>query len=188
MRRRAGGAYLGELDRRPPHLPLATLRRPACSHWAITIMCRGALGNPRRVFNPPQDQPAARSGHPYPLDWWSEGNGRADRPRLLRYDNSLPLPLVLRAVTAFSDDGEHVVDPFLGGGTTAVACWRAGRRFTGGDLNPHALRFSAARLLAEHARPDDRQPALPGPAGQPGPTRLATAVQAALQLELFGEA
>jgi DNA modification methylase len=39
-------------------------------------------------------------------------------------------------VTSFSDHGEHGVDPFLGGGTTAVACWRTGRRFTGGDLNP----------------------------------------------------
>jgi hypothetical protein len=69
--------------------PLATLRRPACAHWAITVVCRGALGNPLRVFNPPPDQPLARSGHPYPLDWWSEGNGRADRPRLLRYLTNL---------------------------------------------------------------------------------------------------
>ena len=95
--------------------PLATLRRPASAHWTITVMCSGALGNPRRVFNPPRDLPAARSGHPYPLDWWAEGNGRADRARLLRYDNSLPLPLVLRLVQAFSDPGEHVVDPFVGG-------------------------------------------------------------------------
>jgi DNA modification methylase len=140
--------------------PLATLRRPASAHWTITVMCRGALGNPRRVFNPPRDLPAARSGHPYPLDWWAEGNGRADRPRLLRYDNSLPLPLVLRLVQAFSDPGEHVVDPFVGGGTTAIACWQTGRQFTGGDLNPHAIRFTAARLLSEHAWPADRQPSL----------------------------
>ena len=91
-------------------------------------------------------------------------------------------------VTSFSDDGEHVVDPFLGGGTTAVACWRTGRRFTGGDLNPHALRFSAARLLSEHAWPDDHQPTLPGDEKQPEHARLAGAVQAALQLDLFGEA
>ena len=26
--------------------PLATLRRPASAHWTITVMCRGALGNP----------------------------------------------------------------------------------------------------------------------------------------------
>jgi site-specific DNA-methyltransferase (adenine-specific) len=140
--------------------PLATLRRPASAHWAITVMCRGALGNPRRVFHPPADLPAARSGHPYPLDWWADGNGRADRPGLLRYDNSLPLPLVRRAVTAFSDRGEHVVDPFLGAGTTAVACWKTGRRFTGGDLNPAAVRFAAARLLDEHAWPDEYQPGL----------------------------
>jgi DNA modification methylase len=132
---------------------LATLRRPASAHWTITVMCRGPVHNPKRVFNPPADQPKAASGHPYPLDLW-DNNGRADRPRLLRYDNSLPLPMVLRAVTSFSDPGEHVVDPFLGAGTTAVACWLSRRQFTGGDLNPKAVRFAAARLLAEHTWPD----------------------------------
>ena len=80
--------------------------------------------------------------------------------RWYRYDNGLPLPIVLRLVRAFSNPGEHVVDPFLGGGTTAVAAWLANRRFTGGDVNPHAIRFTAARLLAEHAWPADRQPSL----------------------------
>jgi DNA modification methylase len=139
--------------------PLATLRRPASAHWTITVMCRGVLSDPSRVFNSPRDLPAARSGHPNPLGWWAEGNGRADR-RGLRYDNSLPLPMVLRLVRAFSDPGEHVVDPFLGGGTTAVAAWLTDRRFTGGDVNAHAIRFSAARLLAERAWPADRQPSL----------------------------
>ena len=65
-----------------------------------------------------------------------------------------------RTVSAFSDTGEHVVDPFLGAGTVAVACWRTGRSFTGGDVNINAIRFAAARLLAEHAWPEDQQPAL----------------------------
>ena len=122
-------------------------------------MCRGPVASARRVFHPPADLPAARTGHPYPLDWWPD-NGRADRPGLLRYDNSLPLRLVQRTVSAFSDPGEHVVDPFLGAGTVAVACWRTGRSFTGGDVNIGAVRFAAARLLAEHAWPEDQQPAL----------------------------
>jgi DNA modification methylase len=108
------------------------------------------------VFNPPRDLPAARSGHPYPLDWWADGNGRADR-RGYRYDNGLPLPMVLRLVQAFSNPGEHVVDPFLGGGTTAVAAWLTNRQFTGGDVNSEAIRFTAARLLAEHVWPSERQ-------------------------------
>lgn len=73
---------------------------------------------------------------------------------------SLPLRLVERIVSSFSGPGEHVVDPFLGGGTTAVACQRVVRRFTGGDVNPGALRFTAARLLAEHLWPEESQPRL----------------------------
>ena len=61
--------------------------------------------------------------------------------------------LVKRVVLAFSDVGEHVVDPFLRAGTTLLACWQTGRRFTGVDLNPQAVRFSAARLLDERAWP-----------------------------------
>ena len=138
---------------------LLTRRRPACAHWTITVLGHGGLRHPRRVFHPPEDLPAARSGRPYPLDWW-EHNGRADRPEALRYDNSLPLTLVKREVLAFSDAGEHIVDPFLGAGSTLIACWRTGRRSTGADLNPQAVRFSAARLPDAHAWPEERQPRL----------------------------
>ena len=118
----------------------------------------GARTNPRRVFNPPEDLPKARSGDPYPLDWWpAEYNGRADRPGLARYDNALPERLVRRVVWCFSDPMGHVAVPFLGSGTEAIACWRLGRRFTGADVNPRAVRFAAARLLAEHAWQADQQ-------------------------------
>jgi DNA modification methylase len=50
-----------------------------------------------------------------------------------------------------TNPGDLVADPFLGGGSTAVACLKTGRRFYGGDLNPHALRLAVARILAEVA-------------------------------------
>jgi DNA modification methylase len=141
--------------------PIATTRRPSPAHWVLTIMCKSTLTHPRRVFNPPPDLPAARSGRLYPLDWWpAEYNGRADRPGLIRHDNSLPLRMTLRAVRMLTDPGEHVAVPFLGGGTEAVACWMTGRRLTASDVNPGAIRFTAARLLVEHAWPADTQPAL----------------------------
>jgi site-specific DNA-methyltransferase (adenine-specific) len=140
---------------------LRTTRRFACSHWAVTIMCRGRLQDRRRVFNTPDDLPKARSGLDYPLDWWPQ-NGRADRPGLRRYDNSLPLRLVLRAIEACSNRGELVVDPCVGSGTTAIAARRLGRRCIAGDENKEALRFAAARLLYEHAWPEEREPTLFG--------------------------
>ena len=148
----------------PKEFPIATVRRPSPAHWTVTVMVRGSLSSSRRVFNPPADQPRARSGHPYPLDVWY-GNGRADRPGLLRYDNSLPLTLASRAVLAFSNPGDLVVDPAFGGGTIPVACFLAGRRFMGGDVNPGAVSFTAARLLDEHAWPALlTMPGLAGPA------------------------
>ena len=144
--------------------PLATVLRPAAAHWDICVMCAGPLSHPGRVYRAPDDLPRARSGHPYPLDWW-EDNGRADRPGLARYDNALPLKMVRRIVWCFSDPLGHVAVPFLGSGTEAVACWLLGRRFTGADVNPRAVRFAAARLLAEHAWHADQQGGLfPAPA------------------------
>lgn len=64
-----------------------------------------------------------------------------------------------RLVAAFSNPGHLLCDPFAGSGTVMLAALRGQRRFVGGDLNPNAVRFSAARLLAEH-------PALPA-ADQP---------------------
>jgi len=136
--------------------PLATTRRPAASHWDICVMCAGPLSHPGRVYRAPDDLPRARSGHPYPLDWW-EDNGRADRPGRARYDNALPLKMVRRIVWCFSNALDHVAVPFLGSGTEAVACWLLGRRFTGAEVNPRAVRFAAARLLAEHAWHADQQ-------------------------------
>jgi hypothetical protein len=158
--------------------PLMTSRRPSSAHWCVTVMCRGPLTNPKRVFNTPPDLPKAASGANYPLDWW-DSNGRADRPGLLRYDNALPLPLVSRLVHAFSDPGELVVDPMLGSGTTPIAAHLASRRFIGADLHPAAVRFAAARLLDEHLWPAWRQPALFGGVSSPpmtarGPGRAHT--------------
>lgn len=138
---------------------IRTTRRFSPAHWVCTIMTRGRLNDPRRVFHTPPDLPKAISGVDYPLDWWPD-NGRADRPGLLRYDNSLPLRLVRRIVLALTDPGEHVVDPCVGGGSSAIAALETGRAFTGGDINPQALRFTAARLLSEHAWPAEQHPTL----------------------------
>ena len=42
-----------------------------------------------------------------------------------------PLELITRLVQVSSREGDVVVDPFMGSGTTAVACKTLGRRFLG---------------------------------------------------------
>ncbi|WP_164989275.1 site-specific DNA-methyltransferase, partial [Roseovarius sp. A46] len=55
-------------------------------------------------------------------------------------------PQFARAVIeAFSEPGDIVLDPFIGGGTTAVEALRAGRRCIGTDINELALFVSKVK-------------------------------------------
>jgi DNA modification methylase len=150
-----GLGYVNQIAVRK-EFPLRTQSRFAHAHWVINVLTKPRikhfLTDPRRTFNVPADLPKAASGADYPQDVWLDP-GRGDRPGLLRYDNALPERPVRRLVTALTNEGDHVVDPFLGSGTTARVCYELGRRCTAGDINLHAIRFAMARLLDEHIWP-----------------------------------
>jgi site-specific DNA-methyltransferase (adenine-specific) len=52
-----------------------------------------------------------------------------------------PVDLMERFILNSTDPGDLVIDPFMGSGTTGVACARSGRRFVGCDREPdwHAM-------------------------------------------------
>lgn len=140
----------------PRPFALATSRRFSHAHSVATVLCRGPEVSRHRFFAVPADLPKARSGRDYPLDVWAD-IGKHERRGLVRYPTmlhpSVPSRLI-RALTPGDDNGGQtweslVVDPFIGGGETALAAWRCRRRFLGGDLNPKALALTAARLSRE---------------------------------------
>lgn len=47
-----------------------------------------------------------------------------------------------------------VVDPFMGSGTTGVACAKAGRRFVGIELEPSYFEIACERIRKAYAQPD----------------------------------
>ena len=47
-----------------------------------------------------------------------------------------------------SDAGERVLDPFMGSGTTGVACAKLGRPFVGIEVDPHYFELACRRLEA----------------------------------------
>lgn len=63
-----------------------------------------------------------------------------------------PLALLERILLAASNPGDWVLDPFLGGGTTAVAAARLGRKFVGVELDPDHLVLAKKRVSAAPAR------------------------------------
>jgi len=57
-----------------------------------------------------------------------------------------PEELIRRLVAASSDEGDLVVDPFAGSGTTAVIAERLGRRWIAGDRDPRYVGLARERL------------------------------------------
>ncbi len=60
-----------------------------------------------------------------------------------------PLPAVELLVQVSSNPGDLVLDPFLGSGTTPVACKRLGRRFIGFERSPDYIAMTRKRLQRE---------------------------------------
>ena len=60
-----------------------------------------------------------------------------------------PLALVKRCVLAATSAGDFVLDPFLGSGTTAIACIQNGLRFVGIDSDATYVNIAMNRATAE---------------------------------------
>jgi hypothetical protein len=71
-----------------------------------------------------------------------------------------PLPLMEELVTDFTDPGDIVIDPFMGSGTTGVACLRLGRRFIGWERDAAYYEIACRRLRGDEAKPRKEQPGL----------------------------
>ena len=62
-----------------------------------------------------------------------------------------PLEIPMRWIRLLTDPGDHVVDPFAGSGTTAVAAALLDRRWLGFDASPVAVRRARRRVRTEGA-------------------------------------
>lgn len=71
------------------------------------------------------------------------GNKKTEHP------NEKPLPLIIKLVTLGSAISDMVVDPFLGSGTTAVACERLNRKWIGIEISEKYCEIAANRIENE---------------------------------------
>jgi site-specific DNA-methyltransferase (adenine-specific) len=78
----------------------------------------------------------------------NDGSGPAPHP------TTKPTRLMSDLVWLFSDPGQTILDPFMGSGTTGVACVKLGRKFVGIELNPDYFDIACKRIEAATKQPD----------------------------------
>lgn len=87
--------------------------------------------------------------HPHGCKRWNRGGHAAfweatiERRRV--HPTQKPLSLMRELLEAFTDEGDLVLDPFCGSGTTGVAALQLGRRFVGIELKPEHARVATQR-------------------------------------------
>ncbi|MDY0225181.1 MAG: site-specific DNA-methyltransferase [Candidatus Methanomethylophilaceae archaeon] len=73
-----------------------------------------------------------------------------------KYDHPTikPLQLIRRLISNSSDEGDLVLDPFMGSGTTAVACVQSGRDYLGWELDEGYHKTAERRVDSAHKSTD----------------------------------
>jgi len=57
-----------------------------------------------------------------------------------------PLELMARIIKDFTKEGDTILDPFMGSGTTGVACVQTGRNFVGIEIDPTYFAIAEKRI------------------------------------------
>jgi DNA modification methylase len=118
--------------------------------------------NPERILEPSdrasiyfdprtlEKKDGIKAGHRVPMDvWYGAGWGRIqgnNKERRGKHDNQLPEAYLERVVLSTSKEGDLVLDPFLGSGTTGVVARAYGRRFIGCEFSAANARSAFARI------------------------------------------
>jgi site-specific DNA-methyltransferase (adenine-specific) len=87
---------------------------------------------------------------------WNGGGSRGvwitDVERNNGHPTPKPLSLINDWILKFTDEGETVLDPFMGSGTTLVSCLNLGRKAVGIEVNEDFFNLACKRVEAAYAQ------------------------------------
>lgn len=70
------------------------------------------------------------------------------------HETQKPVPLMSELISLFSNPNETILDPFMGSGTTLVACAKLGRKGIGIELDPDYFDIACKRVEEAYRQPD----------------------------------
>lgn len=92
---------------------------------------------------------------------WNAGGKRGvythltnQRDRDGRHPTEKPVPLMRELLQDFTNAGQTILDPFMGSGTTGVACAKMGRKFIGVEMDDRYFDVACERITKAYAQGD----------------------------------
>lgn len=81
-----------------------------------------------------------------PTDVWQKNNHTTSKEYVGWHPTQKPIELLSRMIKANTEEGEIVLDPFSGSGSTAIAAINANRAFVGAEIDPVYFQKSLERI------------------------------------------
>lgn len=100
----------------------------------------------RAYRGPKKGQPSGNPAGKNPGDVWDMPNVKSNHVEKTDHPCQYPLGLVERLILALSNEGDLVIDPYLGVGSTAAAAVMRGRRAAGADIVEAYLKIARMRV------------------------------------------
>jgi site-specific DNA-methyltransferase (adenine-specific) len=115
------------------------------------VMMKRKVIAPYRVDGKPKDWDETESGNfrlTYPSNFWDDISIPFwSMPENTDHPTQKPEKLYAKLILASSKEGDHIFDPFLGSGTTAVVAHKLNRHYVGIEINPLYCQWAAKRLI-----------------------------------------
>ena len=141
----------------PPNLGCRTFTHST----EVVLWASKAAKGSRHKYTFNYDEMRRENGGKQMKTVWQMYAPRASEKRFGKHPTQKPLSLIERCLRASKNEGDLVLDPFAGSGSTGVAALKLGRRFIGVEIDPEFIDISVKRLPL---RPDpisrDRDQAL----------------------------
>jgi len=168
------GPFLDQVARINQGWLLAFCNVEGVGEWQWAVLERGLKFKTTCIWNKPDATPKLNGQGPalsyecFIAAWcgkgharWNGGGRRAifthntnGPSRDGQHPTEKPVPLMLELVELFTDPGVTVLDPFMGSGTTGVACVKLGRRFIGVEIDPGYFDLACARIERALTEPE----------------------------------
>lgn len=84
---------------------------------------------------------------------FSNFNREKDKDGNNLHDSMKPISLMQCLIENSTKEGEIVLDPFMGSGTTALACIRSNRHYIGCEIDKHFFEITNKRISQELSQP-----------------------------------
>lgn len=166
--------FLAQVKRLDKGWLLAFCNVEGVAEWKAAILAKDLKFKTTCIWNKPDATPKLNGQGPalsyecFTTTWagrghsrWNAGGKRGvythmtnQKTRHGAHPTEKPVSLMSEIVFDFTNEGEVVCDPFMGSGTTGVACVKLGRRFVGIEQDPAYFEIACERVRAAVRQPD----------------------------------